>query len=84
MILIGLAGHAGSGKDSVADYLVSRYGFVKSSFSDALYREVAAAFGLPDESLLRDRATKEVPTELLAAKKCSRSEERRVGKECRL
>ena len=71
MILIGLAGHAGSGKDSVADYLVSRYGFVKSSFSDALYREVAAAFGLPDESLLRDRATKEVPTELLAAKKCS-------------
>jgi hypothetical protein len=58
---LGLAGRAGSGKDTVADYLVKRYGFLKFSFSDALYREVAAAFGLEDESLLRDRATKEAP-----------------------
>ena len=70
MIILGLAGHAGSGKDTVANYLVERYGFVKFSFSDALYREVAAAFSLPDESLLRDRATKEVPTERLSLVDC--------------
>jgi hypothetical protein len=71
MILLGLAGAAGSGKDAVADYLVQRYGFIKFSFSDALYREVAAAFGLPDESLLRDRETKEKETPLLTLDKCA-------------
>lgn len=61
MIVLGLAGKAGSGKDSVADYLVERYGFIKFSFSDALYREVAAAFGLAGEEVLRNRDTKEIP-----------------------
>ena len=70
MILLGLAGPAGSGKDTVADYLVERYGFIKFSFSDALYREVAKAFGLESEDLLRDRATKEVPTERLSLVDC--------------
>lgn len=70
MIIIGLAGKAGSGKSAVADYLVRRYGFIRFSFSDALYREVATAFGLPDESLLRDRETKEVETELLSLVGC--------------
>ena len=78
MILLGLAGAAGSGKDAVADYLCQRYGFVKFSFSDALYREVAAAFGLPDDSLLRDRETKEVPSELLALEFCTDDEFVRV------
>lgn len=70
MILLGMAGTAGSGKDAVADYLVQRYGFVKFSFSDSLYREVVAAFGLPDDSLLRDRATKEVPCSELMLVNC--------------
>ena len=74
MILLGLAGTAGSGKDSVADYLVQRYRFIKFSFSDALYREVTAAFDLPDESLLRDRATKEQETPLLSMTNCSDDE----------
>jgi hypothetical protein len=74
MIVLGLAGAAGSGKDSVADYLVRCYGFVKFSFSDALYREVAEAFGLEDESLLRDRATKEVETGRLALGNCKQYE----------
>lgn len=66
MQLIGLAGRAGCGKDTVADYLVDTYGFLKFSFSDALYNEVQKAFNLPDQSLLRDRHTKEEPTELLS------------------
>jgi hypothetical protein len=66
-----LAGAAGVGKDTVADYLVLKYGFVSFSFSDSLYREVAEAFGLPDESLLRDRATKEVLTTRLMLNSCS-------------
>ena len=71
MIILGLAGAAGSGKDTVADYLVRRYGFLKFSFSDALYREVAEAFGLGGEELLRDRATKEAPVYALAGENCN-------------
>ena len=70
MFILGLAGPAGVGKDTVADYLVKAYGFVKFAFSDALYAEVQAAYGLPDQSLLRDRATKEVLTEQLCLRQC--------------
>lgn len=70
MILLGLAGHAGSGKDTVADYLCQQYGFIQFSFSDFLYAEISAAFGLDDESLLRGRETKEVQTERLALNWC--------------
>lgn len=73
MLVLGLAGQAGCGKDTVADYLVRRYGFRKFAFSDRLYSEVAEAYGLEDQSLLRDRATKEVPTERLALKNCDYS-----------
>lgn len=36
MIFIGLTGVAGSGKDTIADYLVTRYGFEKKSFAAPL------------------------------------------------
>lgn len=42
MILIGLTGLAQSGKDTVADYLVSRYGFEKRSFAAPLKRVLLA------------------------------------------
>jgi len=74
MFILGLAGPAGVGKDTVADYLVKAYGFVKFAFSDALYAEVQAAYNLPEQSLLRDRATKEEPTERLALVNCQSDE----------
>lgn len=42
MILIGLTGDAGVGKDTVADYLVTRYGFEKRSFATPLKRVLLA------------------------------------------
>lgn len=41
-MIIGISGYAQTGKDTVADYLIEKYGFVKVSFADpireALYR----------------------------------------------
>lgn len=71
MIILGLAGPARSGKDTVADYLVRHYGFVKCAFSDTLYDEAQQAYGLEDQSLLRDAATKDTPSRDLALDQCS-------------
>lgn len=70
MRLIGLSGSVGVGKDSVADYLVAEKAFLKFSFSDALYEEVAAAFDVTVE-LLKDREGKEVQTPALTLATCS-------------
>ena len=35
-MILGLSGKAGSGKDTMADFLVTRYGFEKASFAYAL------------------------------------------------
>lgn len=70
MKLVGLAAPMRCGKDTIADYLVAQHDFLKVSFSDALYREVQEAYGLPDQSLLRNVETKEVVTECLALKHC--------------
>lgn len=69
MQIIGLHGAAGAGKDTVADYLVSQYGFVRFGFADALYDEVSAAFGVSHEEL-RNRETKELPNPKLTLNKC--------------
>lgn len=70
MMLIGLSGPAGVGKDTVADYLVETHGFTKFSFSDALYREVSEAFRVPIEELQR-RETKELSHVRLQARYCA-------------
>ncbi|MDP3972153.1 MAG: hypothetical protein Q8P61_04485 [Candidatus Nanopelagicales bacterium] len=71
MINLGLHGPAGSGKNTVADYLSERYGFIQYAFADGLRDEVQAAFGLEDQLLLRDRGTKEVPADELALVNCA-------------
>jgi len=63
--IIALHGQAGAGKDTFADRLVDRHGFVKRGFADPLYEEVAAAYGVTVE-WLRDRGRKELPQPELA------------------
>lgn len=48
-MLIALSGYRGSGKDSVADILCKKYGFIKLSFADELKREIAEKYDVPIE-----------------------------------
>jgi len=63
--LIGLTGHAGSGKDSCAAALCAA-GWASIAFADALRIEVASAFGI-DIRELTQRTAKETPRRTLAA-----------------
>lgn len=57
--LIGISGHAGVGKDTVAEYLAEKYENVYGeAFAEPLKRACAAAFGLPLEHF-HDREWKE-------------------------
>lgn len=67
--IIGLAGPAGSGKDTVADLLRTHARFMKCAFADALRYEVCEAFGI-EPLLLSYRPTKEEPHPALALAKC--------------
>lgn len=55
--VIGICGFIGSGKDTVADYLVNFHGFKRESFANSLKDAVAQVFGW-DRELLEGR-TKE-------------------------
>lgn len=56
-MIVGISGLIGSGKDTVADFLVNSYGYRKESWADALKNAVAAVFGW-DKMMLEGR-TKE-------------------------
>jgi hypothetical protein len=49
--LIGINGYKGSGKDTVADYLVREYGYEKRSLAASLKQSVAALFNIPVERI---------------------------------
>ena len=44
-MIIGLCGRAGSGKDTIADFLVNEYNFTKLSFGKILKDVVSIIFG---------------------------------------
>lgn len=44
MVLIGICGFQGAGKDTIANYLVNYYGFIKYSFGEAVKDVVATTF----------------------------------------
>ena len=55
MIVVGIAGPAGSGKDTVADYIVERTGtFMKASFATRLKEMLTVGLGLTEEQLHGD------------------------------
>ena len=60
--LIGLAGKAGAGKDTVADYLWEKEGAIKIAFADALRAAGTSIFGLDPRNFL-DRDLKEAEVE---------------------
>jgi hypothetical protein len=51
MVLIGVCGLKGSGKDTLGDYLVTKYGFIKIRFADMLKDIVSQMFNWPRELL---------------------------------
>ena len=59
-LIIGIIGEKGSGKDTVADYIVEKYQFIKDSFAANLKASVKEMFNLSDEQL-NDPSLKEVP-----------------------
>jgi len=63
-MLIGLCGPAGCGKNSVADHLQARHGWIQFGFADPVYAAVSSITGIPVPRL-RERATKEQKIEWL-------------------
>ncbi len=57
-VVIGMIGKAGSGKDTVADYIVDKYGFQKLAFADPLKKAVQTIFDIDDEYMF-DREKRE-------------------------
>jgi hypothetical protein len=51
MIILGITGLIGSGKDTIADYLTTQHGFKRVSFAASLKDAVAAVFGWNREYL---------------------------------
>jgi hypothetical protein len=50
-LIFGISGKAGSGKDTVADYLVKNHGFVKVSLADEMKRFAKRLFEFTDQQL---------------------------------
>lgn len=67
--IIGLLGHAGVGKDTVALLLAERFRVARVAFAEALKLEIAAAWGI-ERDLLDSPWAKEAKTPALALHKC--------------
>lgn len=68
MELIGISGKPRHGKDTIADALVERYGFVKIPFAKELKRVVSVVFEIPLERLNGDNKDSPYPQPLLLTK----------------
>lgn len=73
MLVIGMTGLKGSGKDTAAAHLVNNHGFLRVAYADALYDEVSKAFGV-SQYFLQNRDTKETDLPELALDNCTNKE----------
>ena len=60
MVIIGLTGPAGCGKDTVADHLASELGYARYAFADPLRAALVAGLGI-DPACFTNRDLKEKP-----------------------
>lgn len=60
IMLVGVCGKAGAGKDTIADYLVNNHGFKKIALADPIKRMVKDVFVLDDHTVY-DRVAREQP-----------------------
>lgn len=69
VVLVGLCGRAGSGKDTAADHLCAHYGFVRASFAEGprVMLEALLAHLGEDHAWLYEPAMKERPIPTLGA-----------------
>lgn len=64
MTVVGITGAAGSGKDTIADHLCARHGFIKVSLADPIKDILNERYGFTAE-LWNNRAWKEAPNPML-------------------
>lgn len=60
-MLIGIMGPKGSGKSTIANYLVRHHGFIEKSFADPLKKVCKELFLFNDEQLYGTQEQKETP-----------------------
>lgn len=70
MQIIGLAGPKKSGKDTIADHLVAKHGFVKVGFADKIREELRAAYPALAIDTFEDQTFKDVNDNFLALGYC--------------
>lgn len=70
MLIVGLTGRAGAGKDTAADILCEQVDAARFAFADRLKAEAAAAFRV-DARLFSRRDLKEAPIRQLALARCT-------------
>ena len=58
-MIIGICGKAGSGKDTIGDYLIDNYEFTKISLADPLKRLVQDVFVVDDHTMFDRKAREE-------------------------
>ena len=63
-MIVGLCGPAGCGKNSVAEILRTKHGWIEFGFADPVYAAVASILRV-DVAWLRDRGNKEKPIDWL-------------------
>jgi hypothetical protein len=60
-MILGLTGVAGSGKDTVADYLIQKFGYTRVALADPLKRIAQSVFNFSDEQLWGPSANRNEP-----------------------